>query len=150
MIKNLALQLSPNRWSCIPTSFAMVFGIPVQRIFDKLKHDGSEILFPGLEEPLCRRSFHIQEMIDVGYTLGRYVLVLEKELYLSPADDQIKKVNPLLSFVTYMHHHPCVLMGVLPNGMRHAVAYYDRKYYDPCGQVLSDYDINILMCCPVV
>lgn len=151
MHRRLSLRISPNHWSCIPTSFAMVFGIPVQKIFDKLGHDGSEILFPELPEPYCRRSFHVQEMVDVGYTLRRHVLILERELYLSPSDGQIKKINPLLPFDAYMKDNPCVLMGTLPNGMRHAVAYLDGKYYDPSIlTITTDYEINLELCCPVL
>jgi hypothetical protein len=64
----MEIQVQPNRWSCLPTAFAMVLDIPVSQIFDYLGHNGEAIVWPQLEEPRCRRSFHIQEMIDFCFS----------------------------------------------------------------------------------
>ena len=58
-----ALQLKPNQWSCSVTAFAMALRFPVQQLIEELGHDGSEIIFPDLPEPMCRRGFHAQELI---------------------------------------------------------------------------------------
>ena len=72
----MQLQKQPNKWSCLPTSFAIVLNCPVQEIFDYLGHDGSEIIWPENKDPFNRRAFHIQEMIDFAY--------FEKDFYVTP------------------------------------------------------------------
>lgn len=67
----------PNNWSCLLTSFSMVFDLHIEQLITELGHDGSEIFWPDLPEPLCRRSFHIQEFILLGYKFGWLVTPFE-------------------------------------------------------------------------
>ena len=71
------LQLKPNQWSCAITSLAMVLRVPVQELIDRLGHDGSQIVFPDLEEPMCRRGFHSQELMDLALQWGFIVSPVE-------------------------------------------------------------------------
>src|SRR5260221_108718 len=71
------LQKQPNRWSCLPTAFAMVLDISVKEVITEIGHDGSEIVYPNLEEPKCRRAFHIQELIDFAISIGVSVVPIE-------------------------------------------------------------------------
>jgi hypothetical protein len=73
----MELQIKPNRWSCTPTAFAMVLGVPVSRLLEWTGHDGSEQLFAGLPQPACRRGHHIQELIEVCLRLGYSVTPIE-------------------------------------------------------------------------
>lgn len=66
----MRLLRQPNRWSCLPTAFAMLADVTLQDVLDECGHDGSEILFPNLIEPVCRRSFHIEELQYVALTYG--------------------------------------------------------------------------------
>jgi hypothetical protein len=61
---------APNAWSCGPTCLAYILQEDVGKIISLIGHDGSEILWPNLAEPGCRKGFHQQELIDVAYTLG--------------------------------------------------------------------------------
>ena len=63
-------QVKPNRWSCIPTSFAMALDIPVDEFIQAIGHDGSEIIGPALAAPAGRRGFHEQECLTVAVTRG--------------------------------------------------------------------------------
>jgi hypothetical protein len=73
----MELQIKPNRWSCTPTAFAMVLGVPVSHLLEWTGHDGSEVLFPDLPEPAHRRGHHIQELIEVCLWLGYSVTPIE-------------------------------------------------------------------------
>ena len=70
----MELQHRPEPWMCMPLAFAMALDMPVADLLAAIGHDGSEIVFPSLPEPLCRRCFHIQELIQVclGSRLRRH------------------------------------------------------------------------------
>jgi hypothetical protein len=70
----MILQNQPNRWSCLPTSLAMLSDKSFNEIIALIGHDGSEIVFKDLPEPQCRRSFLIEEIQYITPTLG-FVLV---------------------------------------------------------------------------
>ncbi len=74
----MELLKQPNRWSCLPTAMAMITDQSVDMIINQIGHDGSEILWPDLPEPRCRRSFHIQEMVDIALASGRFLMLIEK------------------------------------------------------------------------
>ena len=146
----MILQQSPNNWSCIPTSFAMLFRVKVQKIFDILGHDGSEILWRGAPEPLCRRSFHVQEMIDVGIKLGYFTTVIEAQPLLT-IGGRTKAIETPYTIPDYMAWFPGVIMGII-NQNRHAVAYDGYNIYDPNGTIYKyvKSDWKIEMYCPVI
>jgi hypothetical protein len=66
-----------NNWSCLPAAFSIALGVDVCSFIEAIGHDGSQILWPGLKEPSCRRGFHIQECIDVAYRAGYCVTPFE-------------------------------------------------------------------------
>jgi hypothetical protein len=135
---SLSLQRSPNGWSCLPTSFAMVLDLPVGRIIELLGHDGSEIVWPGEAEPYCRRSFHIQELVYLSWVLG-YTVTEFEALPLSkgqpdaePAALQMP-VSAEVRMSSVMRGQLGVLAGRARSGMRHAVAWDGFDCYDPNG-----------------
>lgn len=150
----IKLQYQPNLWSCLPTAFAMCFGIEVERLMSYVGHDGSEIIWPELLEPYCRRGYHIQEMVEVGlmrdYTVLAIetapVLVIETEPHLKPVTVELLK-----PIKYYLKKFDGVILGVWPNGNRHSVAYSKGMCYDPNNSVyaLSD-DVRINLFCPVL
>ena len=75
--KSLRLQRQPNRWSCLPTAFAIAFDTPAEVFIEHIGHDGSEIMWPQLKEPMRRRGFHVQECIDVATRAGFAVTPFE-------------------------------------------------------------------------
>jgi len=70
MVHTPALQIKPHKWSCSVTAFAMALRVPVAELIEKIGHDGSQIIFPALEDPMCRRGFHSQELIRVAWQYG--------------------------------------------------------------------------------
>ena len=134
-------QRSPNRWSCLPTAFAIALGVSVREVIERIGHDGSEVAFPGLPEPERRRGFHIQECIDVAIALGVSVTPIEA----FPRHSPTVGMDPIVirfpegneaRFRRTIETTRGVLTG---RGLRsrHAVAYDHRLIIDPNGQTLS-------------
>ncbi len=138
----MRLQKQPNRWSCLPTSFAMVVGLPVEKIIDKIGHDGSEIIIPEEKEPDRRRSFHIQELIDICYLLNYAVIPIQAIPSIGSFHDPYNIISTEKSeerILSYLENNIGVITGLSRSGRNHAVAWDGRKIYDPNG---STYGIS--------
>ena len=73
----MKLETKPNPWSCVGSAFAMVLDISVAEFFGHVGHDGSQIAFPMLPDPMARRGLHIQECITACVKLGCAVTSIE-------------------------------------------------------------------------
>jgi hypothetical protein len=138
---DMRLQRQPNRWSCLPTAFAMALDIPVKEFLHRVGHDGSRIAFPTESEPACRRGFHVQECIDVAVRLGYGVTPIE----LFPRHAPSLTVPPITitfgnelsnerRFARFIDAGRGVITGLSRNH-GHAVAYERGDIYDPAGHV---------------
>ena len=111
-------------------------------------HDGSEIVFPTLPEPLCRRCFHVQELVQVALSRGFAVTPVELFPVLQPTE-----VGPFRNTVLYRDNNwqrfeatIRASRGVIDGtGARfgHTVGYGHGRIYDPKGSV---YDYSRLAC----
>jgi hypothetical protein len=148
--RNMRLQRQPNRWSCLPTAFAMALDVPVEEFLRRIGHDGSDIAFPAEPEPMCRRGFHIQECIEVALKLGYSVTPIE----LFPRHAPSLSIPPLTIFfgdertvnVERFAHFIDSGLGVITGYGRnccHAVAYDHGSIYDPNG---SEYRFSLTNC----
>jgi hypothetical protein len=52
------------------TALAMTLDIPVSELVEDVGHDGSEVIFPLLKEPMCRKGFHSQEIVRLAFKSG--------------------------------------------------------------------------------
>jgi len=142
------LQQRPEPWMCMPLAFAMALDMPVADLLAAIGHDGSEIVFPSLSEPLCRRCFHIQEPIHVALSRGLAVTPVELFPVLQPtAVGSFQKTvlyrdNNWRRFEETIRASRGVIDGT---GARHGhtVAYDHGRIYDPKGSV---YDYSRLAC----
>ncbi len=132
------LQKPPNVYSCLPVSFAMALDIPLKTLFDRIGHDGSEIVFPG-PDPGCRRGIHIQECIDAAMGWGKAVTPVEVAPRIAPSLS-VTPVNVLFgNFAGNFHRFTRVIKngcGVITGSNAkwgHAVAYQLGFVYDPRG-----------------
>ena len=135
-----------NNWSCLPKAFALALEVDFANLIRKVGHDGSEIVRPELPEPYCRRSFHIQEMIDYTTWLGYSVTPIEAfprsvvdDIVLPLPGDHVKRM------VDYLSRYSGVLTGQgVPSGRHHAVAWKNGRVLDPAGVAndLNDFAIN--------
>lgn len=129
----MELIKQPNRWSCMPTSLAMVLGTDVDSIIKAIGHDGSMIVDPTLPEPQCRQGFHIDELVYVALRYHAICLVQfsavpgfsdgKPYLGLSYAGERMR--NPGLLWVDGRRHG-------------HMVAWDGQKVYDPTGPAIRD------------
>ena len=99
----------------------MVMETSVSELVKELGHDGSELVRPG-PEPLCRRGFHPQELIQIcAHSRGYAVETLEPRPRF---EDNIRVKVPFLM----------VGIGILLSE-RHAVAWDGDRILDPSGLV---------------
>lgn len=87
----MKLIKQPNRWSCLPTAFAMALDVPLEDIIAYVGHDGGELKWPALPEPFCRRCFHIQELVNYCYAKGVAVIPFETYPASAPTLNYIYK-----------------------------------------------------------
>ena len=144
----MELQQRPEPWMCMPLAFAMALDTPVADLLAAIGHDGSEIVFPSLAEPLCRRGFHIQELIHPALSRGFALTPVELFPVLQPT-----KAGPFHKTVLYPDSNwrrfektIRASRGVIDGtGARcgHMVAYDHGRIFDPKGPV---YDYSRLAC----
>jgi len=137
----MKLQAKPTPWSCIGTAFAMVLDISVAEFFGLVGHDGSQIAFPTLPDPMARRGLHIQECIAACLRLGYAVTPVELFPVIQPTTPGENNILVLFGedesanwerFGQTIRTSTGVLEGV---GRRclHAVAYDHGTIFDPDG-----------------
>lgn len=141
----MILQRQPNRWSCLLTSFSMVLEVEESTLIDKIGHDGSDILWPQLPEPHCRRSFSIHELIKVSYQFGFHVVPTAAKYFTMPDYDVEPKTftTPKEHLDEIMRRHDGVITGWTKNKKRHAVAWNRELVFDPAGVKYSKEDFVI-------
>lgn len=113
----------------------MVLDTPVSEVIRRVGHDGSQIVWPVLDDPYKRRGFHPQEMIDLAYRLGKRVITIEaipvsigsenQEGFEIPMDNEAR-------WMTYLSMEYGVLAGNF-GGRQHAVAWDKHKIIDNDG-----------------
>lgn len=144
----MELQSKPERWTCLPVAFAIVLDMPVADVLLAAGHDGSEIVFPGLPEPVCRRGFHIQELIDVALARGFAVTPVELFPLLQPVEGSLLQHTIAYRNGNWRRFEETIAQsrGVITGaGFRcgHAVAYDHGHLFDPDGLV---YNYSRLAC----
>lgn len=137
------IQRTPNGWSCLAASFATILGCSFKGLILEVGHDGSEIVFPGLPDPYCRRSFHIQEMIDCCDLLNLSVTPFEAQPVSLPSVPEpfVGKWNAYkLDFdgnarrlMNKLENRIGVITGVNLRGAPHAVAWDGQNILDPAS-----------------
>lgn len=141
----MKLLRQPNKWSCLPTAFAMAMDVSLESLLERIGHNGSEICWPNLPDPLCRRSFHEQELFYAADYFGWLVTPFHSICYSTP----MLTVKPYqLNFhghIPAMHTPRGVLVISRPEKARHAVAYYEGKILDPdsWGEIELGKGVNI-------
>lgn len=129
---------SPNRWSCLPCSFAMALEISLNEMLTRIGHDGSEIIWPQLAEPQRRRTFHIQECFSAAFSLNKTVMEFQFSPTLTPDGEHVLDVPQKVDIYKLMSVSTGVLLG-RGRCLGHAVAWNGKSVYDPNGSI---YDIE--------
>ncbi len=131
---SLMIQQSPNRWSCMPTSLAMVLRVPVSDVIAGIGHDGSEIVFPLKNEPECRRGFHTQELVRYCMVRDYWAMTFEAWPTIATTrgqaeinwEDVIPVYTSALAKAQVREaieaHFDSIFCGITRTGRRHAIA----------------------------
>lgn len=149
----MRLLKQPNKWSCSVTSLAMVLGCKIDYLMNIIGHDGSEVIHPDLPEPLRRRGFHLQELIDAAMYLNYRpvwiellpVAMVHNRTYdirfknhspninidIAPLCEHQQNLNRFKNYLNWFngiilgeHYHCC-----------HWVAWNGEEFYDPNGTI---------------
>lgn len=145
----LRVQKQPNRWSCMPTAFSIVTGIPLPRIIAEVGHDGSAIIFPELSEPRCRRGFHPQELVSAILKLGYAATEIEAHPRLGRYGDTEGidvYPDPEARMLEHLYNHSGVIGGIGRGSVPHAAAWDGNRVYDPTtclSSILTDTFITV-------
>lgn len=135
----MILQMQPEMWQCAITSYAMALNVPIKWLIDRVGHDGSEILFPALKEPLNRRGHNIFELVKVGLRFGFTSTPIPlRPAILSP--DGIEEVSvgtesDNSEFVSTQVMSSSGVIECYGPAAYHMVAYEDGQIFDPRGCV---------------
>lgn len=132
------MQPTPNKWSCLAASFAIALDVDLATLLSEVGHDGSEIIFPHLPEPFCRRAFHYQEFIQSCLQRSRACVLIEAiPLLGTTIDNQVLPIyvsgGNMMRMKKLMEDHQGVLVGDNSEGNPHAVAWNRQSCYDPNG-----------------
>ena len=133
----MKLITKTQRWMCLPAAFAMALDTSLADVLLAVGHDGGKVLWPDLPEPMCRRGFHPQELIDVCLSRGFAVTRIE----LAPMITPIQRGKETLIYPWNMawvrfYNYIMISCGVIEGiGHRcgHAVAYDHGRIFDPDG-----------------
>lgn len=129
-------MLQPTLWSCLPTSFGMVLEYTPKEMFERIGHDGSEIIAPEQPEPRNRRWFHPQECVDIAVACFRFPVAIEPRPVSCNEDGSNVFELPFNGErVAFYLQRPCVLVGQTKTGKNHAVAWCPKemRIFDPDG-----------------
>lgn len=139
----MGLQLKPYQWACSITALAMTIDVPVVELMELLGHDGSEIIWDHLPEPMCRRGFHSQELIHLAWRFGYTVTPFEifpciRAMY-GAIDDYPVILNEgenanWRQFFDVIRETKGIIEGRCePGGCHHAMHFDHNEVFDPDG-----------------
>ena len=137
---------NPNDWSCLPAAFAIALDIPFSEVIDCVGHDGSEISDASLPDPLCRKGFHMQEMIKMCLRYNIAATPIELQPAARVEHPRIKTSKKLFNTGEWVwfNYNLFTSCGVIEcktmSGVGHAMAYEGcvthASIYDPA---IGDY-----------
>ena len=123
-------------WTCVAECFAKVFNVSFEELIELLGHDGSEIIWPQQKDPMCRRGFHVQEMVRVGLKLGFAVVQVESHPSVYPDPEEKPFYLPEVPLHRFFDLAPGVVTGYdTLRGCRHALAIVGGRVFDPAGTI---------------
>lgn len=129
--------IKSEQHQCVVAAFAMVMGMTMDSLIERLGHDGLERVLKDAPEPFCFRSFHPQEFVDVLLKTGFATTMIELHPLLKHGDVAVNHAAMLGEdrFFEALLYGDGVIFGTTNNGIGHAVAWdgFERKIYDSRG-----------------
>ncbi len=125
-----------NKWSCTACAFAMALNITLKEFIYQIGHDGSEIWFPELPEPLCRKGFPYPEGIQVSLRLGLSVTPVDIKPLCGPDDEHRVALDHTVFANKMLIKYQGIISG-MGNQYFHTVAWDGKQIYDPSLGIYS-------------
>jgi len=133
--------------SCLLYSTAMILDIEPQHLIRCIGHDGQQVWWPeNKHTSYKKRSFHIQEIIEVCLSFGHGLCPIEIDPCSAPGNDpgNYKRIceDGEERFKRLINGKRGILIGKTKSGMGHACAWDGEKVYDPNGYIypLDDFE----------
>jgi len=138
--------------TCLLYATAMLLDVPAEQLISEIGHNGEGVEWPELEpRSLCKRGFHIREMIEVCVTRGHGLTPIE--IYPSHCpwrrEDLIK---PLWNREESLNKFSDIVLGrkgiiicppVSSIGVGHSIAFDGNDCYDPRGKIYKITDAHM-------
>jgi len=110
--------------NCLLHAFQTVTGLD---LVARLGHDGSEVLYPDLDPPMCCRGFHTQELIKASWP--EFVCMrLEAWPMMYWAEGKNKQLDHCEWFGQMISESNGIVIGFSNNGIAHAEPCIDGVY----------------------
>jgi hypothetical protein len=125
----------------------MACNVSVEKILELIGHLGSEIEWPELQEPFCRRTFHTQECIWAAHKLGFSVTPFELIPQLAADPEHIITIPRNFDIIELLKGWGVITGVVKASQKRHAIAYCESDGYDPNGILIdieNQFDIETI------
>lgn len=133
-----------NSWSCLPSSFAMALGISFEEMISRLAHDGDSRPY---EDKTKRRGWHLQECIDVAWSLNYCCTPIQRypaltyssgECDFTPIYFGVTDEDNAKRFQKYLGKADRgVLEGIRDANKGHACAWNGSLVFDPSGRIYT-------------
>lgn len=124
---NIVPLRSPLPWACLPTAFSMATGVPFWKWILAIGHDGGQVIFENLPEPLKRRGFHPQELIRAALSFDIAVTELQINPVITTDGKNrypvVYEGGNLRAFTEALYGRRAVIGGMTDMGLGHAVAW---------------------------
>ncbi len=138
----MKLQISPNNWSCMPTSVAMALDTDVDTVIRLCGHKGDALPWPPPFDKL-REGFHIHEIIDVVWLyFSKTMTPFIREPTVTPHDECPERgavfveCDSEIRFIKRLWSRQGIMTGVVGE-LGHAVAWDGHRIYDPRGYIYT-------------
>ena len=133
-------HLKQNGPYCLVYSAAMVLDVWPSEIHESIGHDGTAEVFDSKNKTNRMRGVHICEILDFARTMGNFFSFVEYDPCISQRDGcdvhhVIPKHERHKRFLNHIWGNRAILIGSLPTGAGHAVAWDGRIVYDPRGGI---------------
>lgn len=131
----LNLIKQPNRWSCGLASLSMILNVDMPSLIIRIGHDGSAIIFQEEEEPFCRRSFVMPELVDAALYFGYALVPIQPLATIEHQDEKSHKwvdvyADPEAQLDRYLKHTG-LIVGRTALDKPHMFAWDGEYVYDP-------------------
>ncbi len=136
--------LKQSGHKCILYSAAMVLNENTLVLEQEIGHDGQEVVYDDLVEPMCLRGFHIQEILGCFLARGKGLMLIEAMPRSGPQGHSelwhtiFSESKASRRFIRLLQGRQAILIGQNPeSGGNHAYAWDGYKVYDPLGRILE-------------